>query len=196
MHSDQPNSMSPSQCSALESPMTTFVRLVNQQIEMSRQLEGIADGLPLDIDTCVCANLSESLPAVFDVCIEIDHKIIFPVLETSAVQPTFTRVTADRLRDERLSDQGYAHEISELLACLAEPTGIENCNAAGYMLRGFFEVSRRSAAFELEFIVPMVRRHLRPSHYEHMAALLERHGMIVSDACLGTMNAVRSRLLQ
>lgn len=173
--------------SALEHPLSTVTRLLHEQIDVSNQLEGLADRLPHDIDQPRCALLSQRVPVLVDMNWKINEDVIFPALlrSSSGAVTAFTHQTAARLRDERLTDQGYALEVSELLACLAD----DNCthvldqefNAVGYMLRSFFETTRRAASFELEFIVPAAHVHLGVADLAALEQLLESHRPFLPD---------------
>jgi len=173
-------------CSALEHPLSTVTRLLHEQLEISNRLETIADGLPHDIDKSTCAVVAERLPNLIFVCWKINRDVIFPTLVRGGANSGLSADTAKRLHDERLTDQGYLSEVSELLACLAHGGRIEEANAAGYLLRSYFEISRRAAAFELEYLVPAAHRHLTMDELSSLADLLVRHRTIVSPACLKT----------
>lgn len=197
---DQPVSGS---CPALEKPMSTYVRLLNEQVSVADNLEGIANGLPHEIDPKACQLLSSRVSELMDVWSNISCHIIIPALVARPSPPYLSRTTAARLIDERMTDQDYATEISELLSDLAkapqrrrhELTGAEreSTNTAGYMLRGFFETTRRSAAFELEYIIPAASGSLREPELAEMGRLLSDHGSILPRACLTTRQAVGFR---
>jgi len=179
--------------SAFEYPLSTVKRLLNEQLEISDRLEHIADGLPHDIDKSACAIVAERLPDLVFVCWQINRDIIFPALLRGGAKSGLSADTAKRLHDERLTDQGYLSEVSELLACLAHGGQIEEANAAGYLLRSFFEISRRAAAFELEYVVPAARRHLTDEELSTLADLLAHHRAIVFPDCMSTKAPITNR---
>ena len=182
-------------CPAIESPLTAFARLLREQIALSDRLETIADGLPNEIDVYCCTDLAERVPAVVSLTSDIDHRILFPSLLRSQVQHALSPQTVERLSSERIKDQCYAQEIGELLCRLARRRPIEDANAAGYMLRGFFEAARRSAAFELEYIIPIAQLNLTRWDLREMARLLEGHLMVLPAACSLTRRRVMSHTL-
>lgn len=151
----------------------------------------MADSLPNEIDRMHCAHLSRRVPKLITVNWKINQDVIFPALLRShdGDVASLSERTARRLTNERLTDQGYALEVSELLAGLAVGRCGHEMNAVGYLLRSFFEVSRRTAAFELEFIVPAAQRHLKPPDLTALAVLLNDHRTVLPEACLAARAA-------
>lgn len=180
-------------CSALENPISTLTRLLHDQIQMSDQLEDIADGLPNSVYKSVCADLTVRLPNLMDLSWTINRDIVYPALLRHAPPSGLTKETVERLSNERLTDQGYVEDVCDLLACLAAGGQIHEVNAAGYLLRATFESTRRTAAFELEYVMPAIRRHLTSDDLEPLADILTQHRMIVAPACLSTRATAKSR---
>lgn len=178
-------------CPAIENPLTTYTRLLHEQIELASELEHIADALPDRFDQHRCRELAERIPSVFNVTLSVAQDFLHPVLLRRGEGHHFSETTAERLRSERLMDQGYAMEINGLLLILAGPRNGADMNAAGYMLRGFFENWRRACAFELEFVVPLATKHLTSADLSEMASLLDRHRMVTPSACTTTRLAVK-----
>jgi hypothetical protein len=182
-------------CPAIENPLTTYARLLRQQIDLACELEQIADALPDRFDQHRCRELAEHIPAVFDVTLTVAHDFLHPVLVHRGAGDLFSRTTAERLRLERLMDQGYAVEINGLLLKLAGPRQSDDMNAAGYMLRGFFDNWRRACAFELEYVVPLATQHLTSEDLSEMASLLDRYRMVTAAACASTRLSVKTHSL-
>lgn len=180
-------------CPAIENPLTTYTRLLHEQIELASELERIADALPDNFDQYRCRELADHIPAVFNVTLSVAHEFLHPVLLRRCDGHPFSKATVERLRSERLMDQGYAMEINGLLVMLAGPKSQADMNAAGYMLRGFFENWRRTCAFELEFVVPVATKQLTASDLSTMASLLDRHLMVTPAACTMTRHALKFR---
>jgi hypothetical protein len=178
-------------CPAVENPLTTYTRLLHKQIELASELERIADALPDNFDQYRCRELADHIPAVFNVTLTVAHDFLHPVLLHRCDGHPFSKTTVERLRSERLMDQGYAMEINGLLLILAGPKNNTDMNAAGYMLRGFFENWQRACAFELEFVVPLATKQLSNSDLSTMASLLDRHLMVTPTACTTTRNALK-----
>lgn len=182
-------------CPAVEQPLVTFVRLVREKVTVCGQLEDIADKLPDQIDLRQCAQLSERLPHLLKVCDGIYEEVVFPLLLQHQSQSYFSHTTAERLIGERLMDQGYALEVSELLHQLANAQPVPNADACGYLLRGFFEAVRRSSAFDLEYIVPMVQRHLTGRELEALRNMLSQHRFVLDQPCLATRRVLMNHTL-
>jgi hypothetical protein len=179
-------------CPAIENPLTTYTRLLHEQIELASELEKIADALPDSFDQHRCCELADRIPAVFNVTVSVSQEFLHPVLLARCDGQSFSEATVERLRSERLMDQGYAMEVNGLLLMLAGPKQAADMNAAGYMLRGFFENLRRACAFELEFVVPLATRELTQTDLSTMASLLDRHLMVMPPACTTTRAALKS----
>lgn len=168
---------------AIEDPLTAFARLVRQQLQAADYLEEIADSLPGAIDKKLCLDLAHHIPCLLEICWTIDESVIFPRLLTDQAECGFTLQIAERLSNERLMDQGYAIEVSDLLEGFGHSRPVRDANASGYLLRSFFESTRRSAAFELEFIVPAAKRCLTQSDREQLSRLLSEESTVVPLSC-------------
>ena len=105
-------------CRAVENPLTTFTRLLRQQLCICDELEKIADNLPDRFDRKQCAELARTIPETLSLVHLVQDGILFPALLQHSTNHHFTRQTAQRLSDEHLTDQGYAFEVCELLQCL------------------------------------------------------------------------------
>ncbi|TIT74091.1 MAG: hemerythrin domain-containing protein, partial [Mesorhizobium sp.] len=62
-----------------------------------------------------------------------------------------------RLRAEHVEDECFADEITEILLAIGHGERVDNAEAIGFMLRGFFESLRRHIAFEREHVLPLIR---------------------------------------
>jgi hypothetical protein len=182
-------------CPAVEQPFVTFVRLIREKIDACGQLEQIANSLPNHVDIDQCAKLFEQLPDLLGLCDDINQRVIFPLLLRHQSHSYFTHSTAERLVDERLMNQVYALEVSELLAQLAKAESIQNVEASGYLLRSFFETVRRSCAFDLEYIIPMTWRYLTAEEITMLASMLKKQRLIIDVSCISTRRSLsRHRL--
>jgi len=183
------------ECPAVEQPLVTFARLIREKINVCEQLEHIADRLPNQVNVDQCAKLAELLPDMLGLCDDINQRVIFPLLLRHQSQRYFTHSMAQRLVDERMMDQGYALEVSELLDQLAKAESIRNAEASGYLLRSFFETVRRSSAFDLEYIVPMTRQYSTERELGTIASMLKRQRLIIDASCISTRQALTSHRL-
>jgi hypothetical protein len=62
----------------------------------------------------------------------------------------------ERLRAEHIEDECFAGELTEALLVLGRDGSVDNPEALGFMLRGFFEAQRRHVAFEREHVLPEI----------------------------------------
>ncbi|WP_306283116.1 hypothetical protein [Mesorhizobium sp. LMG17149] len=60
------------------------------------------------------------------------------------------------MRAEHVEDECFAAEVTEILLAIGHGETIDNAEAIGFMLRGFFEGLRRHIAFEREHVLPMI----------------------------------------
>ncbi|CAN7373904.1 hypothetical protein LJR235_002171 [Pararhizobium sp. LjRoot235] len=70
---------------------------------------------------------------------------------------TKTAGSTQRLRIEHVEDECFADELTEILFKIGHEGVVANAEMFGFMLRGFFEGTRRHIAFESEHIAPIVR---------------------------------------
>jgi hemerythrin-like domain-containing protein len=80
--------------------------------------------------------------------------VIFPIFE--ARRTGAYALSAQRLRAEHVEDQAYAEELTEALMAIGHGAQVSNPEAVGFMLRGFFESTRRHVAFEREHVLPVI----------------------------------------
>ena len=180
-------------CPAVEQPFVTVVRLFQEKIHVCEQLEGVADSLPDKVDRCKCASLAYRVPSLLSICGDIHEFVISPMLLQQSPHIGLSKETVSRLTDERRMDQGYALEVSELLDQLACVKPLRNIEASAYMLRGFFESVKRSSAFDLECVVPLVRRHIDGPANAILQELLRDQSQIVAPACTKTRRTLKNR---
>jgi len=120
------------------------------------QLERVADRLPGAIDRQECLVLARALkPALVEVQ-DFEESRVFPVLLTWAPLHGDVADAVERLRIEHQLDGCYAEEIQDMLRSYGEGRPELSPDAAGFMLRGFFESLRRHVAFERHILVPLL----------------------------------------
>lgn len=120
-------------------------------------LEAIADGLPGNIDRQECLVLARSLAPMLHRTQDYEEQVLFPaLLAWKRLTPEIDE-TIDRLRIEHQVDASYAEDVQEMLRSYGESRPGLSADAAGFMLRGFFESLRRHIAFEQQMLVPLLR---------------------------------------
>ncbi|GMB82169.1 hemerythrin domain-containing protein [Shinella zoogloeoides] len=124
------------------------------QLALCSALEEIADSLPANINRQKCIYAAKSLIPLINGIHRYEEEALFPMLETQASGGEEMAGTIARLKFEHVEDECFAEELTDTLTRLGSGDGSVNAEAAGYMLRGFFESIRRHIAFEQRFMRP------------------------------------------
>ncbi len=127
-----------------------------EQLSLCDSLEQIADSLPDDVDRTQCISVAKALPPLIKRIHEFEENTLFPWLEGQLPEREGLHETLNRLKFEHVEDECFAEELLDLLHQLANGGKPSNPEAAGYMLRGFFESVRRHIAFEREHLMGLV----------------------------------------
>lgn len=129
-----------------------------EQLLLCDILERIADGLPDVVDRSDCISVEKALPSLIKRIHEFEENTLFPWLEARLPEREDLRDTLNRLKFEHVEDECFAEELLDLLHRMGTGGKPANPEAAGYMLRGFFESVRRHIAFEREHLMGLVVR--------------------------------------
>lgn len=113
-------------------------------------LEAVADSLPHNVSARICMTLAANLEPLMARSHRLEEETLFPLLEASKT-PQLSHTLA-RLRDEHLTDDSTAAEVSETLHELGTDRSALSPDAIGYLLRSFFESLRRHIQSERELI--------------------------------------------
>lgn len=145
------------------------------QLQLCDQLEAIADSLPGNVDRAACHRAAMTLRSDVYMHHMDEERGLFPLLSKHATADTMLNDSIRRLEAEHASDEGFSDELMELLERLARGEKPHDKEAAGYMLRGFFESFRRHLAFETEVILPRARALLTEADCEALLEVLNRN---------------------
>ena len=126
-------------------------RAHGEQLRLCDALEEIADSLPDKINRQKCIYAAKALGPLVRGVHRYEETVLFPAL-LAAEKGAALAETIARLKFEHCEDECFSEELSETLLSLGRGDPV-NAEAAGYMLRGFFEAMRRHIAFERQFIV-------------------------------------------
>jgi hemerythrin-like domain-containing protein len=139
------------------------------QMQLCDMLEQIADGLPDDVDRCLCREAASAL--TFDIPLHHrDEELgLFPLLLERGAGAGSMAEVLERLADEHAKDESFATELIESLDALAEGGTAPNPDMLGYMLRGFFESYRRHIQWENTLVLPAARQCLTNGDLERLA---------------------------
>jgi hemerythrin-like domain-containing protein len=126
-------------------------------LAMCDELETVADSLPNNVDRHKCLALSRALGPLLAEAQELEEGEIFPALLTLKPLQAELGGTLKQLRFDHQLDLFYAEEVQEMLHSYGAGRRSVSPEAAGFMLRGFFEGLRRHIAFEEHLLVPLMQ---------------------------------------
>jgi hemerythrin-like domain-containing protein len=125
----------------------------NAQLSLCTALEEIADSLPANINRQKCIYAAKSLIPLINGIHRYEEEALFPMLENRNAGEQELAEAIARLKFEHVEDECFAEELTDTLTRLGSGDATVNAEAAGYMLRGFFESIRRHIAFEQQFML-------------------------------------------
>ncbi len=123
------------------------------QLTLCEALEEIADSLPANINRQKCIYAAKSLVPLVNGIHRYEEEALFPLLECLQAGDRQIVDAIARLKFEHVEDECFAEELTDTLTRLGSGDRSVNAEAAGYMLRGFFESIRRHIAFEQQFVL-------------------------------------------
>jgi len=133
----------------------TMARLHGEKLRLCDALESIADALP-NVDRFSCLGMANSIVPLLRDSHRLEETVIFPAYEAASSLTGADFSSTSRLRAEHVEDECFADEVTEQLLGIGRGRAVENAEALGFMLRGFFESLRRHIAFEREHILPRI----------------------------------------
>jgi hemerythrin-like domain-containing protein len=84
--------------------------------------------------------------------------VVFPAFAAAAARPLVGDASVRRLKAEHVEDECAAQDLADVLFAIGHGSAIDNPEALGFMLRAFFETTRRHIAFEREHVMPVLAR--------------------------------------
>jgi hypothetical protein len=136
-------------------PLDWWQKAHDEQLQLCRELEEIADSLPGHVDRQRCIHTAQALCPLIKGVHHYEDTVLFPVLASRLpTLPDFDKTLA-RLKLEHFEDECFAEELTERLQALGSGRRDVNMEATGYMLRGFFEAVRRHIAFERDYFAAL-----------------------------------------
>ncbi|TIT86606.1 MAG: hemerythrin domain-containing protein, partial [Mesorhizobium sp.] len=109
-----------------------------------------------NVDRLQCLGVANTIVPLLREIHRYEETVVFPAYEAALTLAESKLASTNRLRAEHLEDECYADELTEALLAIGHGDRIENAEAVGFMLRGFFESVRRHIAFEREHILPRI----------------------------------------
>ena len=143
-------------------PHSNFARIFTHHLEAQEaicaELEAIADSLPVSVNHQMCIQVTRSLPLLIEQAHRFEEDRLFPRLLKVSDPHLDLAQTIKRLQAEHLSDEDYAEELCGAISSFLADADHNKAENLGWMLRGFFECTRRHTAFEREHILPIVNK--------------------------------------
>lgn len=124
-----------------------------EQLTLCTALEEIADSLPANVSRQKCIYAAKTLTPLINGVHQYEEEVLFPLLKQRAAKEPDLAEAIARLKFEHVEDECFAEELTDMLMRLGSGDATVNAEAAGYMLRGFFESIRRHIAFEQQFML-------------------------------------------
>jgi len=118
-----------------------------QLLALCDQLEAVADALPRP-DPQACLTLARAIGPLLATAHYREEAGLFDDLRRSALVRPALRATLDWLRVEHQVDLCYAEEVQDALRAYGEGRHEPPPEAAGFLLRGFFDGLRRHIKYE------------------------------------------------
>ncbi len=128
-----------------------------EMLRLCGLLEEVADSLPASIDRRKCLMIACELEPLVRGIHRFEEETLFPAYRRVLEEQGKGRDSVERLLSEHVQDECFAGELTEALLLLGHDGMVENPEALGFMLRGFFEAKRRHVAFEREHVLPEIR---------------------------------------
>ncbi|RVD12700.1 MAG: hemerythrin domain-containing protein [Mesorhizobium sp.] len=126
-----------------------------EKLQLCDALERIADTLP-KVDRLKCLSTANAIVPLLRNIHRYEETMIFPAYEAALNSRDANLDSTRRLRAEHVEDECFASEVTEILLAIGHGKTIDNAEAVGFMLRGFFESLRRHIAFEREHVLPTI----------------------------------------
>jgi hemerythrin-like domain-containing protein len=136
-------------------PAAVMKRAHLEKLQLCEALERIADTLP-KVDRLKCLSTANAIVPLLRNIHQYEETVIFPAYEAVLTGSDANLASTRRLRVEHVEDECFASEVTEILLAIGHGETVENAEAVGFMLRGFFESLRRHIAFEREHVLPMI----------------------------------------
>lgn len=136
-------------------PSAVMKRAHGEKLQLCDALEKIADALP-NVDRLKCLGIANAIVPLLRNIHQYEETIIFPAYEAATGGSNANLASTRRLRAEHVEDECFAGEVTEILLAIGHGETVENAEAVGFMLRGFFESMRRHIAFEREHVLPAI----------------------------------------
>lgn len=131
-----------------------------RQRVICRELEAVADSLPLDVDPSLCMRLARTLGPTLRAAHDYKEAHFGPLVRRVLTDLSNIDAILERLRAESYETELLAEEIAEELSQWGICADQKSAEAMGYMLRGFFISLTRHVEFEYVVLVEPIKTRL------------------------------------
>lgn len=136
--------------------------------DICRQLEEVADSLPLDVDPSLCMRLARTMLPALRASHEYRERHFWALARKVLEGQGSPDAVIDRLRCEYRENDLLAEEIAEELSQWGACAQPKSAETVGYMLRGFFlSLTRHLDMERVVLIEPVKSRLSRPAADEY-----------------------------
>ncbi|MGE0500556.1 MAG: hemerythrin domain-containing protein [Rhizobiaceae bacterium] len=131
-------------------------RAHREKLRLCASLEEIADTLPAAVDRLRCLSIASELVPLLRSVHAYEERVLLPEFLLALRQSPEAILSVSRLKAEHVEDECFADELTDVLMSIGHGGDVDNPEATGFMLRGFFETLRRHIAFEREHVLPAI----------------------------------------
>jgi hemerythrin-like domain-containing protein len=139
-------------------PCLDMGRAHDETLLLCDALERIADGLPHKVERALCLAIAARIVPMLKDSHAYEEEVVFPAFAAAAALPAVGDASIRRLKAEHVEDECAAQDLADVLFAIGHGSAIDNPEALGFMLRAFFETTRRHIAFEREHVMPVLAR--------------------------------------
>lgn len=142
--------------SALSRAGAEIERAHREKLRLCAALEDVADSLPAHVDRLRCLAIAGELVPLLRSVHRYEEDVVLPAFLAALGRSPDAWASVVRLKTEHVEDECFADELTEVLMAIGQGGRVDNPEATGFMLRGFFETLRRHIAFEREHVLPAI----------------------------------------
>jgi hemerythrin-like domain-containing protein len=139
-------------------PCLVMGRAHDETLGLCDALERVADGLPHRVERSLCLEIAARIVPMLKESHAYEEEVVFPAFAAAAARPLVGDASVRRLKAEHVEDECAAQDLADVLFAIGHGSAIDNPEALGFMLRAFFETTRRHIAFEREHVMPVLAR--------------------------------------
>lgn len=126
------------------------------QLVLCDALESLADRLPDNVAHGECLHLRRAIPPILTAVHRLEEEIILPFITKRGRMPLGLPAILEQIRYEQIEEECYAEELCDALRAYGTGLVKPSPETLGYMLRTYFDCSRRRIRFDCTVLIPML----------------------------------------